>query len=165
MEESIAEGTKLRRERIAEIKREEKNINNLMFQYYFSKYQNLNDMYKKLREPKGKRNEDQVYLIKEILDKIKKYNKNAKEYVIEGNKKIINIVKHILYFNQLEQQNGGLKILTPDQMHSRLPITLAQLNAGNNSEKLTNEIRKLLHSLYRSTKLTKQLYKSLIDTI
>ena len=71
-EESIAERTKLRRERIAEIKREEKNINNLMFQYYFSKYQNLNDMYKKLREPKGKRNEDQVYLIKEILDKIKK---------------------------------------------------------------------------------------------
>ena len=118
-------------------------------------------MYKKLREPKGKRNEDQVYLIKEILDKIK----NAREYVIEGNKKIINIVKHILYFNQLEQQKGGLKILTPDQMHSRLPITLAQLNAGNNSEKLTNEIRKLLHSLYRSKKLTKQLYKSLIDII
>ena len=63
-----------------------------MFQYYFSKYQNPSDMYKKLHETKGKRNEDQVYLIKEILDKIKKYNKNAKEYVIEGNKKIINIV-------------------------------------------------------------------------
>ena len=66
----------------------------------------------------------------------------------------------------LEQQKGeGLKILTPSQMHSRLPITLAQLNAGNNSEKLTDEIRKLLHSLYRSKKLTKQLYKSFIDII
>ena len=86
--------------------------------------------------------------------------------MIEGNEKIINIVEHILYFNQLEQQKGeGLKILTPNQMHSRLPITLAQLNAGNNSEKLTDEIRKLLHSLYRSKKLTKQLYKSLIDII
>ena len=48
-------------------------------------------------------------------------------------------------------------------MFSRLEISLAQLNAGNNSEKLKNEIRQLLHSLCRSKKLTKQLYKSLID--
>ena len=39
------------------------------------------------------------------------------------------------------QQGQGLKILTPDQMLSRLPITLAQLKAGNNSQKLINEIR------------------------
>ena len=57
------------------------------------------------------------------------------------------------------------KILTSDQVLSRLPITLAQLKAGNNSEKLKNEIRQLLYSLYRSKKLTKQLYKSLIDII
>ena len=50
-------------------------------------------------------------------------------------------------------------------MLSRLPITLAQLKAGNNSEKLKNEMRQLLYSLYRSKKFTKQLYKSLIDTI
>ena len=59
----------------------------------------------------------------------------------------------------------GLKILTPDQTLSRLQIYLAQLKAGNNSEKLKNEIRQLLYSLYRSKKLTKQLYKSLIDII
>ena len=46
------------------------------------------------------------------------------------------------------QQGQGLKILTPDQMLSRLPITLAQLKAGNNSEKLKNGIRQLLYSLY-----------------
>ena len=63
------------------------------------------------------------------------------------------------------QQKQGLKILTTDQMPSRLPISLAQLNAGNNSEKLKNEIRQLLYSLYRSKKLTKQIYKSLIDII
>ena len=57
------------------------------------------------------------------------------------------------------------KILTSDQVLSRLPITLAQLKAGNNSEKLKNEIRQLLYSLYRSKKLTKQLYKSLVDII
>ena len=50
-------------------------------------------------------------------------------------------------------------------MRSRLPITLAQLNAGNNSEKLKKEIKQLLHSLYRSKKLMQQLYKSLIDII
>ena len=59
----------------------------------------------------------------------------------------------------------GLKMLTPDQILSRLPISLAQLKAGNNSQKLKNEIRQLLYSLYRSKKLTKQLYKSLVDII
>ena len=63
------------------------------------------------------------------------------------------------------QQGKSLKILTPNQMLSRLPISLAQLKAGNNSEKLKNEIRQLLYSLYRSKKLTKQIYKSLIDII
>ena len=51
---------------------------------------------------------------------------------------------------RINQQKKGLKILTPNQMLSRLPISLAQLNAVNNSEKLKkNEIRQLLHSLYR----------------
>ena len=88
-----------------------------------------------------------------------------KTFKIEENKKIINIVERILYFNQLEQQGLGLKILTPNQMLSRLPITLAQLKAGNNSEKLKNEIRQILYSLYRSKKLTKNVYKSLIGII
>ena len=57
----------------------------------------------------------------------------------------------------------GLNILTLNQMLSRLPISLAQLKAGNNSEKLKNEIRQLLYSLYRSKKLTKNIYKSLVD--
>ena len=54
-EESIAERTKLRREGIAEIKRKEENINNLVFKYYFSKYQNPSDKYKKICETKGKK--------------------------------------------------------------------------------------------------------------
>ena len=44
---------------IAEIKKEEKNIDNLSFNYYFIKYQNPSDMYKKLLKTKGKKNEDQ----------------------------------------------------------------------------------------------------------
>ena len=79
----------------------------------------------------------------------------------------MNIVDNILNFILKERKKigKGLKILIPNQMLSRLPITLAQLKAGNNSEKLKNEIRQLLYSLYRSKKLTKQLYKSLVDII
>ena len=83
---------------------------------------------------------------------------------IEENEKIIDIVERILEFNTEKQLELGLKILTPNQMLSRLPFTLAQLKAGNNSEKLKkNEIRHLLYFFYRSKKLTKQLYKSLMD--
>ena len=79
--------------------------------------------------------------------------------------------KMLKIFNYLREifngpiKEEGLKILTPNQMLSRLPITLAQLKAGNNSEKLKNEIRQWLYYLYRSKKLTKRLYKSLIEII
>ena len=80
--------------------------------------------------------------------------------------KILEIIKEILDFNKIIwKQDSGLKILTPNQMLCRLPISLAQLKAGNNSEKLKNEIRQILYSLYRSEKLTKQLYKSFVDII
>ena len=62
-------------------------------------------------------------------------------------------------------QAHGLKILTSNQMLSRLPISLAQLKAGNNPKKLKNEIRQILYSLYRSKKLTKHIYKNLVDII
>ena len=89
------------------------------------------------------------------------------EIKTEKTDKILEIVKEILDFNKRikKQQRSGLKILTPHQMLSRLPISLAQLKVGNNSEKLKNEIRQLLYSLHRSKKLTKRLYKSLTDII
>ena len=109
-------------------------------------------MYKKLCETEETRNENRVYLIKEVLNRMKKIIENVsknKTFMIEENEKIINIVDRILYFDQLDQSGQGLKILTPNQILSRLPISLAQLKAGNNSEKLKNEIRQLLYSLYR----------------
>ena len=48
-------------------------------------------------------------------------------------------------------------------MLNRLPIILAQLKAGNNSEKLKNKIKQILYSLYQSKNLTKNVYKSLVD--
>ena len=84
---------------------------------------------------------------------------------IEKPHKIVEIVEESLKFNKQNQKGEGLKILTPNQLLRRLPIPLAQLKAGNNSEKLKNDIRQLLYSLYRSKKLTKEIYKSLVDII
>ena len=70
-----------------------------------------------------------------------------------------------IFSNQPNQSGQGLKILTPNQMLSRLPIALAQLKAQNNSKKLKNEIRELLYSLYRSKNLTKTIYNNLINNI
>ena len=75
-----------------------------------------------------------------------------KEGEIEKPDKIVEIVEKILKFNKQNQEGKGIKILMPNQMLSRLPISLAQLKAGNDSEKLKNEIRQLLYSLYHSKK-------------
>ena len=78
---------------------------------------------------------------------------------------MVKIVQCILEFNELNQPGKGLKMLTPNQMLSRLPVSLAQLKAGKNSGKLKNEIGQLLYSLYISKKLTKQICKGLINII
>ena len=58
-----------------------------------------------------------------------------------------------------------IKILTPKQMLQRLPIALAHVKAGNNSESLLNEIRKIVYSLYQSKQITKKVYNSIIKSI
>ena len=62
-----------------------------------------------------------------------------------------------------EQEGEGLRILTPTQMLKRLPIALAQIKAGNNSESLLNEIRQIVYSLYRSKEITKKVYSNIIQ--
>ena len=84
------------------------------------------------------------------------------EIEIKRPDKMVDLVQEMLDFNQKGQ---GLKILTPQQMLSRLPILLAQLQARNNSQELRNEIRQLLYLLYRSKKLNKTIYNSLMNTI
>ena len=64
-----------------------------------------------------------------------------------------------------EQEGTGLKILTPNQMLKRLPIALAQIKAGNNSESLLNEIRQIVYSLYQSKEITKKVYNNIINSI
>ena len=141
VERNISEKVKLRRGRIAEIEEEEKNIDNKLFKEYCTNYWNPSDMYEKLHMTEGEKNEYQVYIIKKVLDKMIKIIKNVpkdKMFKIEENKKIINIVERIFYLNQLDQSGKGLKILTADQMLSRLPITLSQLKPRNNLKNLDN---------------------------
>ena len=86
--------------------------------------------------------------LSDLKDEIKKMSEDEKE--IEKPDKISKIVEEILDFDNKQNQIGKcLKILSPNQMLSKLPISLAQLKAGNDSEKLKNEIRQLLYSLYR----------------
>ena len=89
--------------------------------------------------------------LNDLKNEIKKVSED--EIITEKPHKIVYIVEKIIEFNQQNQQGQALKILTTNQMLSRLPIALAQLNAGNNSEKLKNEIRQILYSLYRSKNL------------
>ena len=63
---------------------------------------------------------------------------SKEERKIEKPDKIVKIIKITLNFNKQNQKGKGLKILTPNQMLSRLPISLAHLEAGNNSEKPKN---------------------------
>ena len=109
-----------------------------------------------------------VKLINSGLKDLKEETKKMSEAEIENEdpESIVEIVKKSLKFNKQNQQKGqGIKILTPNQMLNRLPIALAQLQAGNNSNKLKNKIRQLLYSLYRSKNMTEQIYKSLVGII
>ena len=86
--------------------------------------------------------------------------------LVKGRELIYNAFR-IGIFHRLEksQKGEGLKILTPNQMLKRLPIALAQIKAGNNSESLLNEIRQIVYSLYRSKEVTKKIYNNIINSI
>ena len=94
--------------------------------------------------------------LKDLKEEIKKMSKAETDN--EKPDKIVNIVEKILKFNEQNEQGQGIKILTPQQMLNRLPIALAQSQAGNNSNKLKNEIRQLLYSLYHLKNMTEQVY-------
>ena len=108
----------------------------------------------------------QVNLIKSGLNDLKNEIKEMfeDEKDTEQPNEIVHIVEKILEFNGRNRRREGLKLLTPDQILSRLSISLTQLKAGNNSEKPKNEIGQLLYSLYRSKKLNKTIYNNSINT-
>ena len=135
---------------------EETGLNEELFKKHFN-FQRPNDMLRYLNKTNDiEKNNKLVNTInsglKDLKEEIKKMSKEEKE--IEDPESIVEIVEEILNFNEQNQQGQGIK--TPNQILNRLPISLAQLQAGNNSEKLKNEIRQLLYSLYSSKNMTKQ---------
>ena len=149
------------------IAEEETDINEELFKRHFN-FQRPSDIFNSLNNINDiEKNNKLVDVIISGLKDLKKEIKEMSEEEKENEKpdKIVKIVREILKFNKQNQEGKGIKILTPNQMLSRLPISLAQLKAGNNSEKLKNEIRQLLYSLYRSKNMTKQVYNNLIKPI
>ena len=162
-EKSIGETVKLKNQKdnfsetpeqkdfIEYIENKSKTINYNLFKEYFN-FEPSTVLTKQLYKIKNKKeNNEIVNVIKSGLIDLKHEIKNMSKEEIENEKpdKILKIVKEIIIFNRenKKQQGLGLKILTPNQMLSRLPITLAQLKGGNNSEKVKNEIRQLLYPL------------------
>ena len=118
----------------------------------------INDFIRKTKP----RNPEKTKLRSDVLDSVTGFV-NGREMVFKAFQSGI--------FHKLEESQKGegvnerLKILTPNQMVKRLPITLAQVKAGNNSESLLNEIRQIVYSLYRSKEITKKVYNNIINSI
>ena len=82
---------------------------------------------------------------------------NSVGALAKGREIMYNAFRSGIYYRLEESQEGeGHKILTPNEMLKRLPIALAQVKAGNNSESLLNEIRQIAYSSYRSKEITKK---------
>ena len=79
-------------------------------------------------------------------------------------KKYSILLKKFLDFNT-QQKGKGLKILTPKQILQRLPISLAQVKAGNTSENLLNEIRQIIYSLHQAKEITKKVFTNIKNSI
>ena len=91
---------------------------------------------------------------------------NSREEVINFFRDYIEMLSNANYDAKQNETSGtGLKVLTPKQVLQRLPIALAQVKAGNNSESLLNKIRQIFHSLYQSKQITKKVYKNIIKSM
>ena len=89
-----------------------------------------------------------IFLIQEVVKVFKDYARNMSKNIYDS-----------------KQERTGLKILTPKQTLQRLPISLAQIKAGNISQSLLNEIRHIVYSLYQSKEITKKVYNNVLKSI
>ena len=140
-ERNITNKTILKRERFDLIAKKEKKISLELFEIYFD-YSSPSYIYKSLNETENL--EENKVLVNILENRLTNLIKEIKSNPTSDTKKFKNRnnmlenAQLIRYFNQQNQSEKGLKLLTPNQMLSRLPISLAQLKPGNNSEKLKN---------------------------
>ena len=117
--------------------------------------------------------------IEDVIRKTKESRKKEEKEIalenlynfFEGREKILDAFESKIFLTKskgagiLNPDHSKLKILTHKQMLQRLPIALAQVKAGNNTESLLNEIRKIVYSLYQSKQITKKVYNNIIKSI
>ena len=102
---------------------------------------------------------------RETISNLEKFCKSREE-VINFFRDYIEMLSDAKYDARKNKTEGtGLKILSPKQMLQRLPIALAQVKAGNNSESLLNKIRQIFYFLYQLKQITKKVYNSIIKSI
>ena len=125
-------------------------------------------------------NEYQTDLLAEIINfrkntKPKSQEKKTRKEIVlenlynffEGREKILDAFESKIFSIKskgagiLNPNHSKLKILSPKQTLQRLPIALAQVNAGNNSKRLLNEIRQIVYSLYQSKQITKKVHNNI----
>ena len=125
-------------------------------QKYFKK-----DLNQIILENQKYKSEKQTYTIKNVRTLY-----DSRQRIIDLLNDNAKIRSEAIYKSKQNKTEGTvLKILTPKQMLQRLPIVLAQVKAGNNSESLLNEIRQIVYSLYQSKQITKKLYNDIIESI
>ena len=105
------------------------------------------------------------------LETEKKINVSSKFNKEEVTKEVDIIIKRVKEKSSSEsdkeeppkdaKKGQGLKIMTPNQAITRLPILLTHKKAGNNSQKLNNEIRLIIYSLYQAKTMSKTVYNHL----
>ena len=105
------------------------------------------------------RNLELKELKKEVLDSVL--------VLLQGREMVLKAFQSGIFPRSKESQQEGeeLKILTPNQMLKKLPMALAQVKAGNNSDSLLNELRQIFYSLYRSKEITKKVYNNIISSL
>ena len=117
-------------------------------------------MVKDLFQANQSRNEKMESWVNNLLSDFKN---DEKIKLIKNPNKIIGIVEKILDLNQEERR--GLKILTPMQMLQTLPVALAKVKAGNESENLLNEIYQIIQSWCWAEEISKIVYNSIMNSI
>ena len=166
------------------------DYNNLKFEYVgstkdvsFYEYKDSKELFNaiknnniKFNDVKNKQNEflsklNNIKIGKKTIEQKETINNLEKFYL--SREEVINFFRDYIEMlsdanydsKQNETKGKGLKILTPKQMLQRLPIALAQVKAGNNSESLLYEIRQIVYSLYQSEQITKKVYNNIIKSI
>ena len=119
----------------------------------------------------AKKEMDKIAKIEKTVDREKLIYKSSEYKIFEGRGKVLNAFDNKIFTiktkgsGYLESKPFNFKILTPKQILQRLPIALAHIKAGNNSQSLLNEIRQIVDSLYQSKEITKKVYNNILKSI